>query len=411
MKILLVCKSMKMENLGVMYLSAVAKKSGHESKIVDLPKMVEQAHAWKPDIIGMSIMTGDQDKFYAAVNKLKTSKLWRPKIVLGGPHVTFFPGDCKWADVILPGEAENELSELLGSDIRYPDINSIPWPDRTDFPGMAIRDFISSRGCPHACSYCFNDQWNKLFPNLNKVRTRSVKDVVSEIMSVNPQFVYFQDSCFAVSIRWMLDFSNLYSRKVGIPFHCHMRPDQVTDDRAYFLKKAGCYSIRIALETASDKLRKLLNRRHATNTETISAAKHLRRHGIKLMIQNILCLPTSTIEDDLATLEVNIQANPDYSWCSIFVPYPGTVLGEYCVKNNWYNGNYKNISDSFFDRSVLNISSNYREQSYYLQKVFALCVQAKEVPHPEELTAERFPGLVHRLMRKSGDSILYGGVI
>jgi hypothetical protein len=198
MKILLVCKSMKMENLGVMYLSAVAKKSGHESKIVDLPKMVEQAHAWKPDIIGMSIMTGDQDKFYAAVNKLKTSKLWRPKIVLGGPHVTFFPGDCKWADVILPGEAENELSELLGSDIRYPDINSIPWPDRTDFPGMAIRDFISSRGCPHACSYCFNDQWNKLFPNLDKVRTRSVKDVVSEIMSVNPQFVYFQDSCFAV---------------------------------------------------------------------------------------------------------------------------------------------------------------------------------------------------------------------
>lgn len=412
MKVLLVVKSMVMENLGVMYISAVVHRAGHHCLIVSLDEMVQVAHTWKPDIIGMSIMTGDQNKFRHAATLLKRSRQWNPAIILGGPHPTFFPEDCcKWAATILPGEAENEISELLGSDHRYPDINSIPWPDRKDFGNMKIRDFITSRGCPHACTYCYNDQWNKLFPETGKLRVRSVKDVVGEIMTVNPEFVYFQDSCFAVSMRWMLDFADLYAKKVKIPYHCHLRPDQVTEDRAQLLHKSGCYSTRIALETASDRLRKLINRAHTTNAETYTAAKNLRRYGVRLMIQNILCLPTSTIEEDLNTLEVNIIAQPEYAWCSIFTPYPGTVLGNLCIQNGWYKGDYEDITDSFFDHSVLDISPEYREQSYYLQKCFALCVKVKELPKPEELTAERFPGLVHRLMRKDGDKILYGGVI
>ena len=93
------------------------------------------------------------------------------------------------------------------------------------------------------------------------------------------------------------------------------------------------------------------------------------------------------------------------------MPYPGTVLGDMCVEKGWYKGNYEDITDSFFDHSVLDISEEYREQSYYLQKCFALCVKVKEIPKPEELTAERFPALIHRLMRKHGDKKLYGGII
>ena len=412
MRILLVVKTKVMENLGVMYLSSVIQRAGHECRIVSLPEMVSFAHQWKPDIIGLSIMTGDQKKFRYQVALLHRNKKWNPKIILGGPHVTFFPDDCTWADMIIPGEAENEISELLGSNHRYPDLDSIPWPERGDFPYMKIRDFVSSRGCPFNCSYCFNDQWNKLFPDLGKVRTRSVKDVVNEIATVRPQFAYFQDSCFAVSMRWMLDFADLYPRKAGgIPYHCHLRPDQVTEDRARLLAKSGCYSTRIALETASDRLRQLINRPHSTNEQTYEAAANLKRYGIKLMIQNILCLPTSTLDEDLATLEANIIAQPDYAWCSIFVPYPGTVLGNLCVEEGWYNGDYEDITDSFFDQSVLNISEQYREQTYYLQKCFALCVKAQEIPKPEELTYDLFPFLIHRLMRKMGDKILYGGII
>lgn len=414
MKVLLVVKSKFMESLGVMYVSAVAKQAGHECRIVSLDEMVNVAIKWRPQIIGMSIMTGDHDKFKEMKSIYHNYCHYPgelPTTIVGGPDPTFFPEGYDWANMIIPGDAENEVAELLGSDRRYPDLDSLPWPDRTDFPNMKIRDFITSRGCPFNCSYCYNDRWNKMFKDIPQVRTRSVGDVVREIINVHPQWVYFQDSCFGVNIKWMREFALQYKGLINIPYHCHLRPSQVTDERAYLLRESGCYSTRIALETASPRLRELINRGHTTNEETYEAAKNLRKYGVRLMIQNMLCLPTSTIEDDLNTLEVNIKAEPDYAWCSIFVPYPGTALGDMCVENGWYKGNYENISDSFFDHSILEVSDAYREQSYYLQKCFALCVKVREVPKPEELTTEMFPSLIHRLMRKDGDKILYGGII
>lgn len=693
MKVLLVCKSKVMENLGVMYLSSVIKKAGHECKIVSINEAIDSAQEIKPDIVGFSIMTGDMEKFHALEYSLRKRK-HPPKIIVGGPDPTFFPKGYDWADEIAKGDAEGWMLQYLSeSKAFYNDffhLDFIPWPDRTDFPGMKIRDFITSRGCPYSCltgdavintpngdffikdlvgknikvltrnpvteepiyadainirlveknaklvrvffddgshidctpdhkfkvfkaknqyideeewdveakdlkpkqsvravssyydghgrlivttkrrvrrnhsvlimesllgrrllkgevvhhkdknpsndapenlilttskrhlldyhpevsermkennpvrlmpkealsqraikyfrgrkqgleerkkrsiiqrgennsnwrggfaakkqnkpsriinhkvigvrhldytedvycmevpsvgwfyankvlvkncAYCYNDRWNKMFPDTPKVRTRSVKDVIAEINATDPDFVYFQDSCFAVNMNWMRQFSELYRMEINIPYHCHLRPNQVDDERAWLLHNSGCISTRIALETASPRLRKLINREQTTNIETFEAAKHLRKYKIKLMIQNILCLPTATIEDDLNTLDVNIKAAPSYAWSSIFMPYPGTVLGDMCVEKGWYKGDYEDITDSFFDHSVLDISEEYREQSYYLQKCFALCVKVKEIPKPEELTAERFPALIHRLMRKHGDKKLYGGII
>lgn len=82
-----------------------------------------------------------------------------------------------------------------------------------------------------------------------------------------------------------------------------------------------------------------------------------------------------------------------------------------CVKEGWFDGDYSRISDSFFDKSVLNFPELYTEQTYYLQKCFDLCVQAQYLPKPGELTADEFPGLVHRIGRKRGDKRLYAGIL
>jgi radical SAM superfamily enzyme YgiQ (UPF0313 family) len=190
MKVLFVVKSKAMENMGVMYLAAVVKQAGHEAEILD----INDTWAYlairekKPDIIGYSIMTGDTDKF-----KLLNDSKFKFTSIVGGPDPTFFPQGYGWADHIVRGEGESWLSEFLGSDIRYPDIDSIPWPDRTDFPGMRIRDFIASRGCVHSCGYCYNSAWNKLYPEIAGIRQRDVKDVVRELESIKvAEFFYAQ---------------------------------------------------------------------------------------------------------------------------------------------------------------------------------------------------------------------------
>ena len=412
MKILLVVKSKTIETLGPMYLQAIAKQVGHECKIVDIDEATPIAKTWHPDIIGYSIMTGDQRRFIALNDSLKRKLKFTS--VVGSHHPTFFPKDFEEntdINLVISGEAEQEWAELLGSDRKYPDLDSLPWPDRTDFKGHKIRDFIASRGCFGKCSYCYNDRFAKMFPELPRVRYRSVKNVVDEVLSVNPEFVYFQDSCFGVNIKWLREFSKQYKRYVNIPYHCHLRPDQCTNERVLLLHDSSCYSVRIALETASNDLRKLIGREKTSNEETYNASRLLKKWGIKLMIQNILGLPTSTIEDDLATLEVNIKCHPDYGWCSIFTPYPGTALGEMCIKEGWYKGDFSEITDCFFDGSVLEFDWEHKEQIVCLQRVFGLCVEVGYLPKVEELTHENFPKLIHKIIRSQGDKRLYGGVI
>jgi radical SAM superfamily enzyme YgiQ (UPF0313 family) len=127
-------------------------------------------------------------------------------------------------------------------------------------------------------------------------------------------------------------------------------------------------------------------------------------------MQNIIGLPTATIEEDMATLEVNIKCRPAYSWVSIFQPYPATELAIYCEKEGIYLGDYSEIGDNFFDKSVLNIDDEHKEQVACLQRIFAFCVEMQVMPKVEDLNWERLPKFIHTTMRKVGDKRMFPGI-
>lgn len=412
MKVLLVVKSKFMESLGVMYLESIIKQGDkhgdHECRIVSLDEAKEVAEQYLPDILGYSIMTGDRKKFELFWYNAKGKK---PKIIVGGPDPSFFPEGYAWADEIVRGEAEAWAAERFGSSLCICGIDNIPWPDRTDFPNYKVRDFISSRGCPYKCSYCYNAQWATLFPEQKGVRVRSVEDVIAEIKFVNPEYVYFQDSCFGVNMEWFERFALSYRDEVNKPWQCNFRPEQITPERAGLLQISGCTAVRMALESGVNRLRSLIGRNGVRLKKVREAAEILKEFEIQFMLQNIIGLPTSTIEDDLFTLELNIQYQPTYSWVSIFQPYPGTVLGDQCIAEGWYKGDYSDISDSFFDTSHLEFDDEHKERLEILQKIFELCVRMRYLPEPDELTYKNLPKLIHQITRKEGDRKLYLGLL
>lgn len=407
MKVLLVCKSKMMENLGIMYISSIIKSGGHECRIESLEYAHTVADHWRPDVIGMSIMTGDQERFKTFWRNIKHESIF----IVGGPDPTFFPEGYDWADEIVSGEAEQWAALTFNSPHAIVGIDNIPWPDRSDFKGFKIRDFISSRGCPAKCRYCFNSKWAKLFPEYKGVRTRTVQDLISEIKwckdNLQMKYVYFQDSCFGVKMDWMREYAKYYKMHIDLPYQCNFRPEQITEERVALLSGSNCVAIRMALETASDRLRQMVGRKGYKLSDVSRASELLHNQGIMFMIQNILALPTSTIEEDLHTLEFNIQCEPTYAWASIYAPYPGTELGDLCKKEGYYKGDYSDISDSFFDTSYLEISPEHKEQVEVLQKIFALCVEHKYLPSMDELRYSELPKLIHRITRKTGDRKLY----
>lgn len=399
------------ETLGTMYLAAVAKEAGHSCHIIELNKAYEFAHKFEPRIIGYSILTGDQQKFKELNHQLKENLDFIS--IAGNCHPTFFPEDFKnkdqW-DYVVQGEAEQWFANFLETGIKYETLDDLPFPDRSSFPNQPIRDFITTRSCPYSCNYCYNKRWKTMFPENRKMRYRSVENVISELIAVKSKFNYFQDSCFGVDMDWLAEFCEAYAKYVKTPFHCHLRPVQVTEERIWYLKSAGCASLRMALETASPYLREIIGRPQTSNQEAIDASHILKKHDIKFMIQNILALPKADINMDLYTLAINMTCRPDYAWASIFSPFPGTDLGDRCKEEGWYTGDYSDITDCFFDKSILNFDEQYKEQTYVLQKIFALAVESQTMPRIEELTVANMPQFIHRAMRRIGDNRLYKGV-
>jgi len=451
MKFLFISKPFKIEPLGLMYISSAIKQFNHETKLaLTTDNLEERVEEFKPDFVGYSIMTGDQKK-YDDINRNLKSKFDFFSIA-GGPHPTFFPESLKDSsfDAFCLGEGERAVQQFLEnpSSLKIPNfwfkkedkvfknpvdhlshsLDNIAFPDRellSPVPEVKdgdIKHFIATRGCPFNCSYCFNESFRKLYEGKgNRTRFRSPENLIAEIKRVisssHTKFIYFQDDTFTLNGKWLEDFAAIYSREIKLPFHCHVRANTIDEEKIESLKKAGCYSVHIAAETSDDYLRNEVLNRKMSKEQIFSSTQLLRNKGMRFMLQNMIGLPTGSLEKDLSTLEMNIKCQPDYAWVSIFQPYPGTSLGEFCREKGYYKGNFDDLEDNFFDSSKLEFPEQYKNQLANLQKLFAVAVEHPALYYsgllrtlidlPYEHTREAFTKF-YRNFRKNGDKRLYG---
>ena len=85
----------------------------------------------------------------------------------------------------------------------------------------------------------------------------------------------------------------------------------------------------MGIESANDRIRIELLRRRTTREEIVTAGRMARAAGMQITATNLLGLPTSTLEDDFATMRLNIEARVSYAHAWLFQPYPGTELGQF----------------------------------------------------------------------------------
>jgi anaerobic magnesium-protoporphyrin IX monomethyl ester cyclase len=391
MKVSFVSLPTTIEPLGIMYLSAALKEAGHEATF-----------QLNGQILAASIMPGSE--ILPLLEKIKDGR----KVIVGGPDPTYNPEKYQlpWIDGVCRGDGEKAIVDFvegkwtgvhrgeLTTKWPRPDRGIVydNYPEHRDNP---IRHFMLSRGCPYNCSYCFNHSYRKLYDGQNTLRNPDPWDAVDEIRDTIKQwggkFVYFQDDTFNLKNSFLSDFLPLYKKKVGLPFHCHLRAELVTEEQIKMLQVSGCYSARFAIETAGEKKQTLLNRGKITDDDCVKAAELLHKHGIKVMTQCITCLPETTYEDDLATLELSKRCKPTYAWASIYQPYKGTKLGDYCYEKGLVSGE----PGRFFKGSPLEISD--KEKREKLQRCFSLLASDE---NPEEWIYSR-----HRAEK---EQLLYG---
>lgn len=319
------------------------------------------------DVYVITYSSAARDGVKKTINYIR-EKYPESKIILGGPHPSVVPYnvfDDVGGDIIITGEAEEFIVKYLNdendnNDNKYlkeeggkresifhagiiSDLDSLPFPARRLFDynnvvnkssihgcekGVLSTTIISSRGCNYQCSFCCRSH-----PMYSKWRNRSAENVGEEILSLKENYgiehVRFVDDCFTFNSNRINKICK-YTKELEISFMCITRVDICNTDTLKTLKDGGCIMIDIGVESGSDVLLNMMNKRE--NSEQMKKCIiDAKKIGLKTKVFLQYNLPGETEEDIQKTMNFLRECKPDHYTLSQFVPLPGSKWE--CINN------------------------------------------------------------------------------
>jgi len=359
-------------NLGI--ISSILKREGHRVFGIDLSfapirNCVQLIKENDIDIIGISMSYHNSKIACAAVNTIK-SKTSLPIIALGSyPTIK---GDeliracCTTIDYLIKGEPEQTFLELVQTigqnhDVRevegliwrngheivqnterkhMPNLDELPFADRSLFPiknycGMICKNrqytqIVTSRGCPHECSYCFQ--------NLNEpqIRQRTPENVVDEMEYLVKNYkikeIHIEDANFVSGNckRVKAICQEILNRKLRVDWQCPgvIPISEITDmPMLDLMAQAGCYNISIGVESFDLSVTKWVKRNQTTEALPRILQK-CRKNNMEVSCHMMIGFPGQTrcqIEDDI---QLSRTYPFDFIHYNIFQELPGVSAKE-----------------------------------------------------------------------------------
>ncbi len=454
--------------VGLGLISACLKKSGHNTRVVhineelgfplDLPRIKRIVEDFSPQLIGFS-STSNQYKFVRTLAPF-FKKILDVPIICGGVHPTIAPEEVlssDGVDLVCIGEGEYAMQELVeklekGDDYRgirnlgylekgkvvlnpmrplVGDLNSLPFPDRE---GFQFADIVSlkngwanvmvGRGCLYQCTYCINNYFHKIYESLSTkgghVRFRTVDTVLAEIEELLGKYdirlINFDDDIFTLKKDWLSEFCAKYGEKIKVPFACNVQVRHFGKNVAEMLYKAGCREVKIGLESGNEQVRKNVLKRHTPDDVIIKAFKDAEDAGIRAWAFNMMGVPSETKSDLMDTVRLNAKIRPYILRCSIFYPYKGTELYEYCETNSLLNEEKEGAYSSHLEGSVLKLRELSEAEIIKTKQMFKWLVDSESglevsgfykmlVSYFDQLPAEYWlNGEAQRMLRQVDES-------
>ena len=365
--------------MGLLYVGAALKAAGfavrvyhwtREEALAGLPEVIAQ----RPFLAGLSIITGDPLGLVVECCARLKSALPGVAILLGGVHATVEPGQClaeEPVDYVLLGEGERGMVALARALAQGRPVEEIPGlgykragqavinprpPLIKDLDQVAMDwslipvekyiaqsyegvsrvlfGYVASRGCPHACGFCYNH-----FFNQRTWRRQSAEKVVAEVNALvqrhNLGGVFFYDDNFTANKKWALTVLEGLKTE-GL--HVETRVDYLSPEFLAELVKRRVGSMFIGMESGSDRVLDLLCKGFHVS-ETRRVVQTLKAFPGYLMLSFIVGAPTETLAEYHQTLRLVLhclESLPRVGFTlGFYLPYPGTPLFELCVQRGF----------------------------------------------------------------------------
>jgi radical SAM superfamily enzyme YgiQ (UPF0313 family) len=195
-------------------------------------------------------------------------------------------------------------------------------------------------------------------------------------------FVKIGDDCFAMKADdWLEEFCEKYRERIGIPFNCYLRLDTVEDTMLKLLKKAGCFSVHLSVDSTSPYIRSTILQRKMRSENIAERLRKIGEYGINTWVNYMLAVPESTLQDDLDTIALSKKTKVTYPTYSTTVPIEKTELYDYCIERGFIDpSTYKGDLSGCDERSTLSCFSKKEKNVRY--NIFLLGTLIAKLPYP-----------------------------
>jgi len=367
-------------SLGPAFLAAWLRQHGHEAALLriaadrPLEAIAADIRRCAPGLIGVSLTTRQWLRARDVLASLR--RVCDVPVIAGGLHPTFSPEDVlrhDGIDAVCLGEGEAALLDFVNAlesgrsppdctianiwvkgGTRPPLRNPIEPLDALPFLARdllderwGVRHFTTQRGCPFPCTFCAARMYDQLYssPDTSRYgRRRSHANVLAELAALRAagplNYVVFLDDTFTIQHRWVQEFCRVYGREFGVPFSLNARVETVTQSMLAELAAAGCRHIVYGVESGSERVRREIMKRNASNERFRDVFRWTREAGIMATANYILGTPGESRAEMAETIALHEELEPVDFGYFVFYPYPGTELFQLCQANGYLPQDY-----------------------------------------------------------------------
>ena len=251
-------------------------------------------------------------------------------------------------------------------------------PTMKRFPKTMVQ---ASRACIAKCNFCCQPAF------FGTVMKRSVPHVIEELKWIKKlgfREVFFNDATFTFDHEWNAElFEAMIRENLDLVWFCTTRAHCLNRDILKLMKRAGCHTIGIGMESADDQV--LKNIRKGVRLEQVrTAVKTVREEGIDALLFCVLGFIGETRESMRTTIEFLKTVPASFVTLGIAVPAPGTTFYDQMAQaghlhhKQWdlYDPlkkpvfNYPELSaDQIYDATAFGLRQFYLRPSYIWDRV------------------------------------------
>ncbi|MBW8000505.1 MAG: radical SAM protein [Planctomycetes bacterium] len=204
-------------------------------------------------------------------------------------------------------------------------------PTSHRFPKTMV---MGQKACINSCSFCCQPA----FFGAPSLRKRSVKHVIEElewVCQLGFKEVMFNDATLTADADWVNRLLKaMIEKDIDLTWNCSTRADCVNPQVLELMKKAGCHTIAIGMESTDPVILENI-RKNVTPQQVKDAVSMIRKSGMNTIVFCVIGFPGETKETIKRTISFLKDLDTTFITLGIAVPAPGTEFYKYIEENGY----------------------------------------------------------------------------